>query len=108
MYSGNSIPLDEKNLDIIPKISFILKVDREKLERDSMKTYPHIKLMQCEAEIFNLAKKYGISSAEDFENSYKRGELEEEGRADHYVFRAQFPLLFELESIFQNLTYLSL
>ncbi|MDO8726557.1 MAG: hypothetical protein Q7J35_10860 [Candidatus Methanoperedens sp.] len=79
MYSGNSIPLDEKSLDIIPKISFILKVDREKLERDSMKTYLHIKLMQCEAEIFNLAKKYGISSVEDFENLYIRGELEEEG-----------------------------
>ncbi|MCE8429899.1 MAG: hypothetical protein J5U19_16120 [Candidatus Methanoperedens sp.] len=79
MYSGNSITWDETNLDIIPKISFILKVDREKLERDSMKTYLHIKLMRCEAEIFNLAKKYGISSVEDFENKYTRGELEEEG-----------------------------
>lgn len=79
MYSGNSITWDERNLDIIPKISFILKVDREKLERDSMKTYLHVKLMRCEAEIFNLAKKYGISSVEDFENLYISGELEEDG-----------------------------
>ncbi|MCX9015019.1 MAG: hypothetical protein OIN89_09580 [Candidatus Methanoperedens sp.] len=79
MHSGNSITWEEKSLDIIPKISFILKIDREKLERDSMKTYLHIKLMRCEAEIFNLAKKYGIVSVEDFEKLYTKGELEEEG-----------------------------
>lgn len=79
MYSRNSISWDEKNQDIIPKISFILKVDREKLERDSMRTYLHIKLMRCEAQIFNLEKKYGISSVEDFENLYTSGKLEEDG-----------------------------
>ncbi len=71
--------MDEKNLDIIPKISFILNIGREKLEKESMGTYLHIKLRHCEAEIFNIAKKYGISSVEEFENLYKRGELEEEG-----------------------------
>lgn len=79
MHSGNNITLGEKNLDIIPKISFILKIDREKLEKESMRTYLHVKLRHCEAEIFNIAKKYGISSVEEFENLYKRGELEEEG-----------------------------
>ena len=79
MYSGNHITLGEKNLDIIPKISSILKIDREKLEKESMRTYLHIKLRHCEAEIFNIAKKYGISSVEELENQYKRGELEEEG-----------------------------
>lgn len=79
MYSGSNITLGEKNIDIIPRISFILKIDREQLEKESMKTYLHIKLRHCEAEIFNIAKKYGISSVEEFENQYKRGELEEEG-----------------------------
>ncbi len=79
MNPTNSITLDEKNLDIIPRISFILKIDKEKLEKESIRTYLHIKLRRCEAEIFNIAKKYGVSSVEEFENLYKRGELEEEG-----------------------------
>jgi FKBP-type peptidyl-prolyl cis-trans isomerase (trigger factor) len=61
MYSGNNITLGEKNLDV--------------------------KLRHCEAEIFNIAKKYGISSVEEFENQYKRGELEEEGTWEDFFKR---------------------
>jgi hypothetical protein len=49
----------------------------------------HIKLRRCESEIFNIAKKYGISSIEEFEERYRKGEIEEEGtwedffRLDH-------------------------
>jgi len=63
----------------IPKISSILNIGQEDLEKESLRTYLHIKLRRCESEIFNIAKKYGISSIEEFEERYEKGEIEEEG-----------------------------
>ena len=60
------------------KISTILKITQEELERESLKTYLHTRLRRCESELFNLARKYGVSSIEDFEEEYKRGTIEEE------------------------------
>ncbi len=76
-------------MNSIPKIAPILKITPEKLERESLETYLHIRLKRCESELFNLARKYGVSSIEDFEEKYKRGTIEEEGtwedffRLDH-------------------------
>lgn len=63
----------------ISKISSILNISQEELEKESIKTYLHIKLRRCESEIFNIVKKYGISSIEEFEERYKNGDIEEEG-----------------------------
>ena len=76
-------------MNAIPKIAPILKITQEELERESLKTYLHIRLKRCESELFNLARKYGVSSIEDFEKEYKIGNIEEEGtwegffRLDH-------------------------
>ena len=76
-------------MNAIPKIAPILKITPEELERESLKTYLHIRLKRCESELFNLARKYGVSSIEDFEEEYKRGNIAEEGtwedffRLDH-------------------------
>ncbi|MDI6810260.1 MAG: hypothetical protein QMD80_01020 [archaeon] len=76
-------------MSALPKISSILNMGEEELEKESLKTYLHIKLRRCESEIFNIAKKYGITSIEEFEDRYKKGEIEEEGtwedffRLDH-------------------------
>ncbi|MEA3281300.1 MAG: hypothetical protein U9Q68_01895 [Euryarchaeota archaeon] len=76
-------------MNAIPKIAPILRITQEELERESIGTYLHIRLKRCESELFNLAKKYGVSSIEDFEGVYKRGNIEEEGtwedffRMDH-------------------------
>ncbi|RZN32651.1 MAG: hypothetical protein EF813_11675 [Methanosarcinales archaeon] len=76
-------------MNAIPKIAPILKITPEELERESIETYLHIRLKRCESELFNLARKYGVSSIEDFEEGYKRGNIEEEGtwedffRLDH-------------------------
>ncbi len=76
-------------MNAIPKIAPILKITQEELERASLETYLHIRLKRCESELFNLARKYGVSSIEDFEEEYKRGTIEEEGtwedffRLDH-------------------------
>jgi len=66
-------------MSAIPKISSMLNMGKENLEKESLKTYLHVKLRHCESEIFNIAKKYGISSIEEFEERYKKGEIEEEG-----------------------------
>ncbi|HJH27103.1 MAG TPA: hypothetical protein C5S37_10140 [Methanophagales archaeon] len=66
-------------MSAIPKISSLLNMGKENLEKESLKTYLHIKLRHCESEIFNIAKKYGILSIEEFEDRYKKGEIEEEG-----------------------------
>ncbi len=66
-------------MSAIPKISSILNIGQEDLEKESLRTYLHIKLRRCESEIFNIAKKYGISSIEEFEERYEKGEIEEEG-----------------------------
>ena len=57
----------------------MLNMGKENLEKESLKTYLHVKLRRCESEIFNIAKKYGILSIEEFEDRYKKGEIEEEG-----------------------------
>jgi hypothetical protein len=66
-------------MSAIPKISSMLNISQEDLEKESVKTYLHIRLVHCESEIFSIAKKYGISSIEEFEERYKKGEIEEEG-----------------------------
>ena len=66
-------------MSAIPKISSMLNMRKENLEKESLKTYLHVKLRRCESEIFNIAKKYGILSIEEFEDRYKKGEIEEEG-----------------------------
>jgi hypothetical protein len=65
-------------MNAIPKIAPILKITHEELERESIETYLHIRLKRCESELFNLARKYGVSSIEDFEEGYKRGNIEED------------------------------
>ena len=76
-------------MNAIPKIASILKVTQEELERESLETYLHIRLKRCESELFNLARKYGVSSIEDFEEEYKSGNIAEKGtwedffRLDH-------------------------
>jgi hypothetical protein len=76
-------------MNTIPKIAPILNTTSEELERGSPKTYLHIRLKRCESELFNLARKYGVSSIEDFGEEYKIGNIEEEGtwedffRLDH-------------------------
>jgi hypothetical protein len=65
-------------MNAIPKIAPILKITHEELERESIETYLHIRLKRCESELFNLARKYGVSAIEDFEEGYKRGNIEED------------------------------
>ena len=84
-------------MNAILKISPILNITPEELESASLKTYLHIRLKRCESEIFNLTRKYGVSSIEDFEEEYKRGNIEEERTREDF-FRLEH-LESERESI---------
>ena len=76
-------------MNSIPKIAPILRITHEELERESLKTYLHIRLKRCESELSNLTRRYGVSSIKDFEEEYKGGNIVEEGtwedffRLDH-------------------------
>ena len=65
-------------MNAIPKIAPILNITPEELERESLETYLHTRLKRCESELFNLTRKYGFSSIEDFEEEYKKGTIAEE------------------------------
>ena len=65
-------------MNALPKIAPILKITQEELERENIETYLHIRLKRCESELFNLARKCGVSSSEDFEEGYKSGNIAEE------------------------------
>ena len=71
-------------MNAIPKIAPILRITQGELERESLETCLHIRLKRCESELFNLARKYGVSSIEDFEDEYKRGNIEEERTWDDF------------------------
>ena len=76
-------------MNTIPKIAPILRITQKELEGASLETHLHIRLKRCESELFNLARKYGVSSIEDFEEKYRSGNIAEEGtwedffRLDH-------------------------
>ena len=54
-------------MSAIPKISSMLNMGKENLEKESLKTYLHVKLRRCESEIFKLdhleAEKESIKKA---------------------------------------------
>ena len=45
--------------------------------RESLKVFLEKKLRETKAEIFEIRVKYKVSSVEEFEELYRRGEIEE-------------------------------
>lgn len=75
-------------MNMIAKIAPILNTT-QKEQGSKSRTCLHIESKHCESEMLNLARKYGVSSIEDFEEEYKRGNIAEDGtwedffRLDH-------------------------
>ena len=65
----------------IEKVSEILNMDADSLEKDCIRDFLNKKIRSVETEIFRIAKKYGIKSIEELDEKLKEGLLEEE-----YVF----------------------
>ncbi len=71
-------------MSVISKVSRLLGIDANILERESLKVYLKKKMRECEAEIFEIFKKYGVKSAKEFEELYKSGKLDEENTIDDF------------------------
>ncbi len=65
----------EKLNDIAEK----LNIPKEEMLYESLKFFLEKKLRELKTEIFTIISKYGINSVEEFEEKYKKGEIEEKG-----------------------------
>ena len=81
-----------------------LNISADEIIRESLKIFLERKLRELKVEIFRIRSKYGISSVEEFEELYKRGEIEEKNtwqdlqRLDHLEFKKN-----EIENALKNL-----
>lgn len=73
----------------ISKVSELLGIDERTLEKESLKVYLRKKMMEYNAEIIEICRKYGIKSAKEFEELYKSGKLNEENTLDDF-FRLDY------------------
>lgn len=70
-----------------------LNLSKDEMLRDSLKVFVERKLREIKTEIFKIRMKYGVSSVEEFEDRYKKGEIEEKDtwqdlqRLDHLEFK---------------------
>lgn len=68
-------------------------LSKEALIEESLKIFLERKLREVKSEIFKITGKYGISSVEELEELYKRGEVEEKDswqdlqKLDHLEFK---------------------
>ena len=80
-----------------------LNISADEIIRESLKIFLERKLRELKVEIFRIRSKYGISSVEEFEELYKKGEIEEKDtwqdlqRLDHLEFKKE-----EIEKILKN------
>jgi len=78
-------------------------LSKEALIEESLKVFLERKLREIKAEIFKIAGKYKVSSVEELEELYKRGEIEEKNswqdlqKLDHLEFKRD-----ELENLLKE------
>lgn len=80
-------------IEMVDKIAAELQIDKESLIKESLKRYLNYELRKIESEIFKLGGKYGVTSAKEIDEQYKKGTLEEEDswedffKLDHLEFK---------------------
>ncbi len=63
--------------------------------RESLRFYLEKRIRELKADIYKIKTKYGVSSIEDFEEKYKKGEIEEKDswqefqELDHLEFKKE-------------------
>lgn len=82
----------------------MLDLDTDTLEREAVRVYLHQQLRQREAELFKVGQKYGVKTADDLENLFKKDKVEEKNGREDY-FRLDH-LEAEIESIRKALSVL--
>ncbi len=77
----------------IEELAKKLNLSKEEMLRESLRLFLERKLREIKTEIFKIRTKYGVSSVEEFEERYKKGEIEEKEtwqdlqRLDHLEFK---------------------
>lgn len=86
-------------MQYVDNVAEKLNLSREEILRESLKFYLEKIIREIKTNIFKIRTKYGVSSIEDFEEKYKKGEIEEKDswqefqKLDHLEFKKE-----ELES----------
>lgn len=66
--------LQSKNIESLAKK---LNLSKDDMIREGLKFFLERKLREIKTELFKIHSKHGVSSVKDFENLYKKGEVEE-------------------------------
>ncbi len=72
-------------MQIIDDVATILNISKEKLERESLKTFLEKELRNIEAEIYKIGSKHGIKSIFELDEKLKNGEITEEDMLDDFM-----------------------
>jgi hypothetical protein len=72
-------------MQIIEEVAKSLSMNREKLERESLKTYLEKELRNIEAEIYKIGAKHGIRSIFELDEKLKMGTITEEEMRDDFM-----------------------
>ena len=72
-------------MQIIEEVAKSLSMNREKLERESLKTFLEKELRNIEAEIYKIGAKHGIRSIFELDEKLKRGTITEEEMRDDFM-----------------------
>lgn len=82
--------LEEKELESLAEK---LNLSKDEMLREGLKYFLERKLREIKTEIYKIRTRYGVSSVEEFEDLYKKGELDEKDtwqelqKLDHLEFK---------------------
>jgi len=71
-------------MTVVDMVAKEFHVSPKELLKDSLKTYLHQKLSKVEADIFIIAKKYGVKDVFELDSKVKRGLVTEKDAYDDY------------------------
>ena len=82
-------------MNYIDTVAEKLNLSRDEFLRESFRFYLERIIRELKTDIFKIRTKYDVSSVEEFEEKYKRGEIEEKDswqefqKLDHLEFKKQ-------------------
>ncbi len=77
--------MEGERMQILEEVARSLNMNRERLERESLKTFFERELRNIEAEIYKIGAKHGIRSIFELDEKLKRGAITEEEMMDDFM-----------------------
>ena len=71
-------------MSVVSKVFGLLGIDVNTLERESLKVYLKKKMREFNVEMLEILNKYSVKSAEELEELYKSGKLDEVNTIDDF------------------------